>query len=375
MVSDSRSCKWACGILLAALFGCAGSLTPAKVAKTARAGDVEGLLSAWTRAEDDAVRIAVLEGFAQHPEPRGRAILVAQAEAAPTEPVRLAAVRALERHEGPEVTRALVQALGHPWPAVREVAKASARWRDEAASDALLEAAAGHGSPLVRAAALSLLSGHASASPLRRGVVEARLAESARRDDAPRVREEAARGLGRLGVAGARGLLLELVRTDPDPAVRIAAERALQRLGPGVREGSAVVAVLPLRNRTGQPELERFGEATAEYVAARLAAAQACTVVDRAQLGEALAELRKQGSALWDGDAPNAPELGRFMLANQLVFGSIQRQGLVYTIVLGRMDVSTLALVPGGSATASGYAADLDRLRAEVTDRLLAGFR
>ena len=137
------------------------------------------------------------------------------------------------------------------------------------------------------------------------------------------------------------------------------------------------MAVLLLKDDTGtkDPELARVGEQVADYVAARLSAAKVCQVVDRAKLDEAIYEMRKIGKHVYDGDSPNVPEIGRFKLSNQLVYGSVQRQGLVYTIVLNRMDVSTLELVPGAAATVTGYRADLDQLKVKVTDRFVANFR
>jgi hypothetical protein len=159
--------------------------------------------------------------------------------------------------------------------------------------------------------------------------------------------------------------------------VRLAAQRAVSGLGDRGDAERVVIAVLPLRDATGQgdPEIARLAAEIAGYLSARLSAARVCQVVDPAQTERAVAELAKHGAPLYDGDAPSAPQIGRFKLANQLAYGAIQREGLVYTIVLNRMDVATLELVPGASATASGYRADLDRIKVEAVDRFVAQFR
>jgi hypothetical protein len=100
--------------------------------------------------------------------------------------------------------------------------------------------------------------------------------------------------------------LLELSKTDADSGVRIAAERSLQKLGDRPADDTAVVAVLPLRDGSDgrDPELLRLGRELSEYLAARLAGAKVCQVVDREKLETALAELKKVGRSVYDGDAP-----------------------------------------------------------------------
>jgi hypothetical protein len=106
-----------------------------------------------------------------------------------------------------------------------------------------------------------------------------------------------------------------------------------------------------------------------------LSAAKACDVVDQGKMDRAIAELKKVGAALYDGDAPNAPEIGKFKIANQLLFGAIHREGMVFTLVAHRMDISTLSYVPGASVTLKGYRADLDGLKVELANQLLLKFR
>lgn len=150
----------------------------------------------------------------------------------------------------------------------------------------------------------------------------------------------------------------------------------MQKLGEGAKP-SAIVAVLPLKNDTGltDSELDRFGAQMAEYLSARLSAGKVCEVIDPAKVEAAVAEMKKVGAAMYDGDAPNAPMIGRFKIANQMVYGALHKQGAVFSIVLQRMDLSTLAQVPGAAVTVQGYRADLETLKVRAADLLLASFR
>lgn len=366
------------GLLGAALAGCASAPTPAEVRGYGQRGQTEQLFEAWSRAKTDAVRVAVLEAFADNPGDRaGQRLVVRQARSARARPVQLAALRALFAYEGDDVIEALVPALGHAWPEAREVSRSVLAGKGAAAHAALLEAARASPKPLVRAGATALMVRAATVQAPVRPAVQDLLLESGVRDRDARVREQAALGLGALRIEAARAPLAELAQTDPDTQVRLRAGEALARLGARVEEAQVVVAVLPLKDDTGgrDPEVERLGRQVAEYLQARLSAAKVCQVVDRAKVEAAIAEMRKVGKLVYDGDAPNAPEIGGFKLANQLVYGSVQRQGPTYTVVLNRMDVSTLELVPGAAVTVSGRRADLEQLKQEAAERFIRRFR
>lgn len=355
--------------------GCATAATTADVRRMSDRGDTEALMKTWEETDRDSVRIAVIEGLAAHEAER--ALVLRQAASAPSSQVRLAAVRGLGSYDGAEVVPALVNALADPFPAIREVAKSALAKRGPAANDALLEALEQNPSHLVRAAAAKLLARSAKGPDKQlRLRVSLALLDAAKRDDAPKVRESAVVGLGALGEPKARPVLTELMRTDGDSGVRMAAERALARIGDG---GGApvVVAVLPFKVSAGtsDAELGLLGRQIADFLAARVSAAEVAQVVDREKMERALKEMEKLGVHLYDGDALNAPEMGRFKMANQLVYGSVQKQGQVFTIVANRMDVSTLELIPGASVTVSGYRADLEQLKSELTERFIRNFR
>jgi len=286
----------------------------------------------------------------------------------------LLALQSLESHDGDQVLGALVRALQDPWPPLRDQAQNDLSRRGSAAAPALLTAASASTHALVRASALRILVRTALADPPLRNQLSPLLGQAARRDDAALVRAEAIAGVGNLQIQAERRLVQDLLRADADPAVRQAARRALEKLGAAPATQSVVVAVLPMQT-TSDPEALLLGAQLTEYVAARLSGAKDCEVVDSKKMSAAFDEMRKMGKAVYDGDAPNVPELGRFKIANQLVYGSIQRENLVYTIVLNRLDVSTLALVPGAAVTVKGYRGELDQLKEEATQRLIENFR
>lgn len=367
----------ACFVAWALDFACSSAIRVSDVRRMGQQGDRAELLDAWEKAESDAVRIAVLDEITKRPEEAaGRALVLREAGRAATEPVKIALVRALGAYRDSAAMAGLIDALRDPWPAVREVAQAELAGRAEAIEPELRRALVSSPSHLVRAACARLLQGVALEDGVQRDAVEGALLDRALRDEAPRVREVAAAALGSRNVARARSALIELMRTDPDAGVRMSAERALQKLGDN-GSSSIIVAVLPLRNDTGleQGEIGRLGAQIAEYVAARLSSSKVCQVVDRERLETAIAEMRKVGAPLYDGDSPNAPEIGRFKIANQLVYGSIQRQGSIFTIVLNRIEVSTLGQVPGAGVTVRGYRADLEQLKERAADELIASFR
>lgn len=358
--------------------GCATSRpSVSEVRRLGQRGATEGLLDAWSDADRDAVRIAVLEGLARNPEdPAGRALVLEQALHASSGPVRLAALRAADAHVGPDVVRVFVEGLAHPWPDVRDLSQSLLLKRAPQSADLLVQTATRHRLSVAREGAVRLLGRVAHGGGELRDRAAAVLLDRAARDSAASVRVVAVEALGSLNVQVARSLLSELARTDPNSRVRLAAGEAAAALTRGgTQDRGPVVVVLPLKNHAIRDAgLSGLGGQVADYLQARLTTARVCHVIDRTKVELALAELRRTGRALYDGDSPNAPELGAFKLANQMVFGSIQRQGSKYTMVLNRMDVSTLQLVPGASATVTGYRADLDRMMAELAERFIARF-
>jgi hypothetical protein len=362
--------------LICLLAGCASSPKVEDVLDMSRENNTRGLVGAYDRADSDTVRIAILEQLAEHPDDQsGRDLVLKQARTASTEPVKLAALKASARYEGDDVIDTMLAALDDPWPAVREQAQSLLSARAPAAQSKLQTQLSGSLSPLVRAACVRLLEGVARMNAAAKTTLTPLLLE-ATKDEAPKVREAAALALGTLNVASARSQLVALMRTDPDAGVRMTAERSITKLGDQATSG-AIVAVLPLKNDTGlaDPDIERFGRQLAEYVAARLASGKVCEVIDPAKVEQAITELKKVGEAMYDGDSPNAPLIGRFKIANQLVYGTLQRQGSTFTIVLNRMEIATLAQVPGAAVTVQGFRPDLETLKVRAADQLLASFR
>lgn len=368
----------AASLALMLVVGCATGPTPAQVRQFGQRGQTEALFDAWEKAKTDAVRVAVIEAFADNPSDRaGQRLVVKQAKQARSKSVQLSALRALSAYEGDAVIETLVPNLGHAWPEAREIARSGLAKQGPAAHPALLDAVGADTNPWVRRGAATLLVRGAQAHAPVRPAVQDALLRRLQSDTDARVRETAAVGLGTLQVGAARTLLSEAARTDADAQVRLKAAEALRRIGAQTDETRVVVAVLPLKDDTGgrDPEVARLGRQVAEYVAAKLSASKVCDVVDRAKLEAALEEMRKVGKLVYDGDAPNAPEIGYFKLANQLVYGAVQKQGDTFTLVLNRMEVSTLRMVPGAAVTVSGRRADLEQLKKEAADRFVRRFR
>ena len=363
-------------LLLLSLAACSGALAVSDVRRLDQQGDVDGLIAAWKRGPPVSVAPDLLDALAHHPtDPRSQSTVASAARRHPNPEVRRHAVSVLPRFQDPRADGALIAALGDAVPSVRTQARGALAQRGDAAFDPLLEAGRSDANPLIRAACLDLLVQLALKNPARKDAVAGVLEDRGRRDDGPVVRAAAASGLGALDVTSARPLLRQLAKTDDDAQARAAARSALGRLSAPTADDLKVVAVLPLKNDTGDPKFDRYGEQVADLLSAELSAAAVCEVVDQARRDAAIAELRKSGSLLYDGDRPNAPQLGKFALAEQLVYGTIQRTGTVYTVVINRMDVATLALIRGASVSVRGYRADLDRMKVEATRKFVDRFR
>lgn len=360
--------------LLAALGACRTTPTATDIREMQAAKDVPALLESYDQVEGDAERAQILEALAEHlrDDERARRFLVDRGLRAEAASLRILSLRALT-HEAPEIgAQERIELLGDVTRAVRQAAEESLELgvTQDAALDRMISAARVHKSHFVRSHLARLVGRVSPEAPLV-SAVRALLVYMAEQDVSPTVREAAVSSLGRLGTPSERARLLQLAARDPDAQVRMAAERAARQISTpdGTRP---VVAVLPLRHG---PKTKVTAEQVAELLRARLARAHVCEVVEPEKLEAALRDMNKIGRFVYDGDAPNAPELGKLKIANQLVYGSVQEEGNVYTIVLNRMDVSTLAIVPGSAVTVSGYRGDLPRLKEQAADLFVERFR
>lgn len=357
-----------------ALLGCRTTPTAADIRDMQAAKDVGGLVEGYDRVEGDTERAQILDALAEHvaSDERARMFLVDRGLGADRASLRVLTLRALAG-ASPEIGAARrIELLGDASRAVREAAAWSLEpgVAHDAVLDRMLSAARVHKSPFVRMH-LARLVGRVAAESGLASAARALLVHMAEHDLAPTVREAAVASLGRLGTDAERVRLAKLALQDPDAQVRMAAERAARMIA-APHDARPVVAVLPLRHG---PRTKATAEQVAELLRARLARAQVCEVVEPEKLETALAEMSKIGRFVYDGDAPNAPELGKLKIANQFVYGSVQEEGNVYTIVLQRMDVATLALVPGSAVTVSGYRGDLPRLKEQAVDLFVERFR
>lgn len=369
-----RWTRWAPGVLLWIGIGCA-STGPDQIRRMGLDQDVGALVEAYSHSEQESLRVMALEALSPYAaDPQAGAVFVQAARSGRSTRERVVALKSLGRSDSSESTAVLIDALGDPQPPVRGAARASLARRGQVAHPELLRAVSEHPNPLTRSASVALLA----ATPGRPGESELipQALLRAADDLSPLVRSEAVIGLGRLRYGPSHRILLRKRQSDPDRNVRMAAERALVEVGRSQEAVRPVVAVLPLRVAGTDPEGELSGlaETVVERVRARLAAEGVCEVIDKARMDAVLSELRKTGQLVYDGDAPNAPAIGHFKVANQLVYGSVVKRGSVYSIMVQRLNVATLELVPGGAVTASGYASELDHIISDVVDTFVRSF-
>lgn len=371
--------KWASTSLspyvaVCALLACKTQPTTTDIRDMRIAGDVAGLIQSYDEVEAEAERAQILEALLERAESdeSARMFLVKRGLEADVPGLKVLVLRGLSRL-APEIgARERIKLLADSSRSVREAAAESLEpgVADDAVLDRMLSAARADRSHYLRSGIARLVGGVAKSATMA-PAVRALLVHMVEHDPAPTVREAAVVSLGRVGTTTERELLARLALRDPDAQVRMAAERASRQISntAGLR---LVIAVLPLKHG---PKTKDTAEQVAEVIRARLARADVCDVVDPGKLEAALAEMNKVGRLVYDGDAPNAPELGKLKIANQLVYGSVQEEGNVFTIVLNRMDVSTLAIVPGSAVTVSGYRGDLPRLKEQAADLFVERFR
>lgn len=213
-----------------------------------------------------------------------------------------------------------------------------------------------------RRAAAGLLE--RAAAPLSEDAAKA-LLDAARADKHPEVRRAAAQALGSRAVAGAGPLLQRLRSADPDEPVRLAAEDALRRMG-----GTAtalVIAVLPFEAR-GKAEKSALLALQDAFTAA-LSTSQVATVVERGAVSARLTELKFQDAHIDDG---KALAVGELLRAEQVVTGTLERQGDELRCAARRVDVATGQV--WAAPEVRGLIHDEAALRARCAARLLGTF-
>jgi len=183
------------------------------------------------------------------------------------------------------------------------------------------------------------------------------------------VRKWIAVSMGKIQNPAAKAALFRLRWQDPDRSVNIEAERALARFAPPVF--NVQIAVAPLENNTGSKALNNLGKEFAQVISAGLEREGICHMIERTQIEKALEELKFGMSDMADDD--KACKLGKFLTAQQVIYGSIQRDRQEFTVVVQRMDVETLKILQ--SVTERGYEADLGQLKSLVADQLIRTFK
>ena len=112
-----------------------------------------------------------------------------------------------------------------------------------------------------------------------------------------------------------------------------------------------------------------IGDSFAEYLTLALSQADSLTLIERAQLDKVLKEQGFGQSAL--ADEASAPQLGRLLGAQQLVMGSLQRQGDQLLVSLRRVDASSGRVIPGSALQLQGPQAELNGLQQNLALQLL----
>ena len=197
--------------------------------------------------------------------------------------------------------------------------------------------------------------------------VTTRLIQTARRDENGEVRRWAVISLGQLGDPAAKAVLHHLKWRDSDPEVNREAEQALARFDPPVFD--IRVAVAPINDFTGEHRDELARE-FAHVITAALKRDGVCRLIERAEIEQAMEELKMSHDDRFD--ETQAGELGNFLAAQQILYGSIQRDGQEYTVVVQRMNVETLEVLQ--SVTERAYRADLGLLKSRVADQVVRTF-
>jgi HEAT repeat protein len=305
-----------------------------------------------------------------HRDPALLPDLVRFAEA-PEADVRLAATRALadlSTVADPARDQALLTLMADPDTRTRQAA------RDALATYLQNPSLAG---PLVAALRALLDRDHTAVrrlaavellAPVRDPTLDDLFLDLCRTETVGEVRRAAVAALARRGVSRAWDQLQAMRTRDLDQDVRLEAERALSLL-PRPSD-IPVVAVASFRNSGMDPALDSFCTELVRVISAQLSSAQLARVVERERIDVAVQELRLgAGGAV---DENTAPEIGRFLGARQIVFGTVTRHASDVTIVVQRLDVETGELVQG--ITVNGYVYDLATLAQDVATRFAASF-
>ncbi|HEY9839758.1 MAG: tetratricopeptide repeat protein [Candidatus Sericytochromatia bacterium] len=127
------------------------------------------------------------------------------------------------------------------------------------------------------------------------------------------------------------------------------------------------VVVLPLK--LIGPGDAWLGESFAERLTLALSQAGDVTVIERAQIDKILQEQGFGQSAL--ADEASAPQLGRLLGAQELVLGSLERQGDQLIVSLRRVDAVTGQVLTGSALRLQGPAANLAGLQQQAAVQVL----
>ena len=188
-------------------------------------------------------------------------------------------------------------------------------------------------------------------------------------DDSPLVRKKAAAVLGYWIYKPARKILFKVKNSDLSGDVRGEAEKSLNKIGETI--STIRIGVVPLQNQTGSKNNDDLGIIFSDYISAVLAQSRICNVIEQNQVKLAVNEFVKKSSGIYDDESAN--EIGKFLTAQQIIYGAIQKSGNEISIIVKRMDVETLKILQ--SVVEHGYVNEISQLKIKVAEKLSDSFR
>lgn len=358
-IVKESSMSYRCVILGLLVFmgGCA--LTVQDVREMGAEGDVPGLMDAYRSAQEEAIQIAAVEELGGIGGSEADSLLL-QAAKSPYPKVRAAALNKMKALLDLDLVFNLATTdfdQGVRRQAERLLLSNANGLKDKCISFS-------HSSDYRERALCARMLGKVNHPDS-----ISRLLTLGKRDKNSEVRRNAVISLGDLAVVKAKSLLYHLKWRDPDPGVNVEAERVLSRFSPPVFD--VRIAVAPLDNNTGSRRHKNIGFEFAQVISAAIEKEKVCHMVERAKINQAIRELKFGLSDMADENA--ACELGKFLTAQQVVYGAVHRDGQEYTVVVQRMDVETLKILQ--SVMDKAYEADLGQLKTRVAEQFIRTFQ
>lgn len=149
----------------------------------------------------------------------------------------------------------------------------------------------------------------------------------------------------------------------PAAAVSVEAEPEREPSRISSAESSTVLAVLPMKNNTGDSRFDGAGYTLSEIMAAELARGGSVTLVERQRIAEVLGELGLARSTAVD--PLTTVKIGKLLGAQLMAFGSIAKLDSLILLTARVVNVETGAIV-GMVSRRGGGIAELERMAREA---------